>query len=83
MCDTVCISVCVYTCVSVTDDVLISAIVWTLNSEFFLLSKTCSQHDDVDIIQLCNESTEVPNARLCSVPQKEHTFPSTVKLKLY
>ena len=23
-----------------------------------------------------NESTEVPNAQLCSVPQKEHTFPS-------
>ena len=33
-----------------------------------------------------NESNEVPNARLCSVPQKEHTFPSiyyTVELKLY
>ena len=30
-----------------------------------------------------HKSTEVPNARLCSVPQKEHTFPSTVELKLY
>ena len=30
-----------------------------------------------------NESNEVPNARLCSVPQKEHTFPSTVEPKLY
>ena len=30
-----------------------------------------------------NESTKVQNARLCATKKRQHTFPSTVELKLY